>query len=82
VKAVNEVSMPRLFGDRHSDSVTIPHGTLALCNALAVPDAVAGLSGAEVTFDNARKKFTVDFTWTSDKNAELLRISDVPIQFK
>jgi hypothetical protein len=82
VRAVQQVSMPTLFGNGATTQTILSHGSMPLCNAVASPDQQNGLTGGLVTFDQTRKLFAVDFSWTSDKNAELLRITDVPVKFE
>jgi hypothetical protein len=80
VSAVQQVSIPTLIADGSSTSMTVvPHGILPLCNALAT--GLGGLTGDHVAFDPSRKLFSVDFTWTSSKNTEVLAIRGVQVQF-
>ena len=81
VSARHHVSIPTLIaqGGTQPNPTIVQHGLLPLCNSVA--KGQSGMSGDEVVFDPARKDFAVDFTWTSCTNTEILRITDVIVQF-
>ena len=80
VGAVLRASFPIFSNENIASSLqTVSHGILPLWNALYVPGNPAASDA--IMFDESRLEFAVDLTWTSARNAEILRIQNLLVSF-